>query len=102
MTLLAWSLVPGGFEVVEDGVHLALYGDFVHDQSTGRNHQPFKAEHGCGGGFHLCSCCLGQLAEPAAERISFSSLSLVTSPPVMVEDYREPGYPRNPEEPPRA
>ena len=100
--LLAWSLVPGGLELVEDGVHLALYGDFVHDQSAGGNHQPFQKEHGCGGGFHLCSCCLSQLAEPAAVRFSSLSMSLVTAPAVAVDAFCLLGHPRTPEQPPRA
>ena len=54
--LLAWSLLPGSVELTENAWHLTVHGDLAHDQAR-QGHLPFNPEHGCGGGFHLCSCC---------------------------------------------
>ncbi|HBL31600.1 MAG TPA: hypothetical protein DD490_32665 [Acidobacteria bacterium] len=53
---LAWAMLPGSTEFLENAYHLTVHGDFAHDQAQ-RGHTPFNPEHGCGGGFHLCSCC---------------------------------------------
>lgn len=99
--LLAWSLLPGSVELTENAWHLTTHGDFAHDKGR-QNHIPFNPEHGCGGGFHLCSCCHIQpsLYESAAV-VDFSAhsgaafaLARFSSPP---QDF----FPQL-EEPPRA
>lgn len=100
--LLAWALVPGGAELAENAYHLAVHGDFAHSEPLGQSHRPFGSEHGCGGGFHLCSCCHTQptVSEEkqvlASSRLSTERLSTGALPSVAR------GFARGLEEPPRA
>lgn len=99
--LLCWSLIPGGFELAENVYHLAAHGDFAH-QPARSGHLPFNPEHGCGGGFHLCSCCHFQ-PSLTAHAVALPSASLAGAP--HSRDgflHFACGFPASPEEPPRA
>jgi len=53
--VLAWQLVPGMGEVVENALHLLSEGHTAHALADA-DHAPEGDEHGCSGPFHLCSC----------------------------------------------
>jgi len=52
---LAWQMVPGSAEIVENAVHLIVHGDTAHG-SADADHGEGDPEHGCSGSVHLCSC----------------------------------------------
>jgi hypothetical protein len=52
---MAWQLVPGSTEIVENAVHLVFTGHTAHGPDDAE-HQPDGSEHGCSGSVHLCSC----------------------------------------------
>ncbi len=70
--LVALALMPGAMELVELGVHFAVYGDVAdsaHDEHGG---VPLGIEeHGCSGTMHLGACHGGQYT------IVFAPMSLV-------------------------
>lgn len=100
--LLAWSLVPGGTELAENVYHLAVHGDFAHSGPARQDHKPFGGEHGCGGGFHLCSCCHTQptVSEEKPVLASARPSPEPLSPCVLLTVAQ--GFGSNPEQPPRA
>lgn len=98
---LAWSMLPGGAELVENASHLIMHGDLAHDQ-TNTGHGPFNLEHACSGGFHLCSCCHSQLSE-STFRAPFSApqdgSGILTAGRLASPGL---GFPQAHKEPPRA
>lgn len=57
--LLAWSLLPGGFELAEQTVHLVSKGHLAHSIPDDPDEPPVDAEHGCQGLMHVCHCYHG-------------------------------------------
>jgi hypothetical protein len=55
--VLLLVLFPGAGEAIENAVHLVGFGHTAHAAGTSDQHEPSGSEHGCGGMFHLCSCC---------------------------------------------
>lgn len=53
--LLAFSLVPGGAEIVENAAHLVVAGHTAHALDDA-DHASHGAEHGCSGVVHVCPC----------------------------------------------
>lgn len=56
--MLLLVLFPGTGEAIENAVHLVGFGHTAHATGTPDQHEPSGTEHGCGGTFHLCSCCV--------------------------------------------
>lgn len=54
--LLAWSFLPGGFELIEQTVHLVSKGHLAHSIPDDPDELPADAEHGCQGLMHVCHC----------------------------------------------
>lgn len=101
MLLLACLLLPGGAELVENASHLVIHGDLAHDQAQ-TNHRPFNPEHGCGGGFHLCSCCHSQASSASAyPRVKKPTTFPVTGFGLRIASLST-GFPQASKEPPRA
>ena len=98
--LSVWLMLPGGMELAENAYHLAAHGDLAHNRNAG--HSPFDPEHGCGGGFHLCSCCHFQpsLSENLIEVASGDRLG-EGFPPSTLSSRPQDFFSRL-EEPPRA
>lgn len=98
--VLAWSMLPGGVELLENASHLVAHGDLAHPSKSG--HTPFNPEHGCGGGFHLCSCCHAQTSETLGDL----TVDRPTDHPTVCSLSNRPslglGFPQAPTEPPRA
>lgn len=55
IVFLAWQMVPGGGEIVENAAHLVFAGHTAHGPSDA-DHQGEEPEHGCSGAFHMCPC----------------------------------------------
>lgn len=56
--VLLLVLFPGAGEAIENAVHLVGFGHTAHAAGTSDQHEPSGSEHGCGGMFHLCTCCM--------------------------------------------
>ncbi len=55
--LLAISMIPGIFEVLENAAHLVGEGHLAHlESATTDHHEPVGPEHGCTQIFHVCAC----------------------------------------------
>lgn len=55
--ILALSLMPGAFEVIENAGHLIREGHLAHVAAAVEDHhEPLGPEHGCTLVFHLCAC----------------------------------------------
>jgi hypothetical protein len=54
--VLAFSLMPGAAEAVENVVHLAGEGHLAHAAKHEDRHEPEGDEHGCNSVFHACTC----------------------------------------------
>lgn len=56
--LLAFAMLPAGWELVEVAVHAAQHGDLAHAGDAAHDDEPLgQDEHGCTGLFHFCACC---------------------------------------------
>jgi hypothetical protein len=97
-----WLLVPGAFELVEESVHLAMHGDLAHDPLAGKGHTPFGQEDGCGGGFHLCSCCHSQFSENPGQIKIVAVTGGAQAPDTLHSFLLAWGFPSNPDQPPRS
>lgn len=53
--MVAWQMVPGSNEILENVFHLAREGHLAHALPDAE-HQSTDVEHGCSGPFHLCPC----------------------------------------------
>jgi hypothetical protein len=94
-------MLPGGVELAENVSHLVLHGDFAHD-GTAPGHTPFNEEHGCGGGFHLCSCCHSQSPNSsAAFQVASPGFSFKAAPADRPSSAGA-GFPQSLKNPPRA
>lgn len=99
--LLFLVLFPGAGEAIENAVHLVGFGHTAHAAGTPDQHEPSGSEHGCGGMFHLCSCCMqvtGVLAVAArlGDGADCALASAATSPRPLDVDLQSA------ERPPRA
>lgn len=56
--VLLLVLFPGTGEAIENAVYLAGCEHTAPACGTPERHEPSGSEHGCGGTFHLCSCCM--------------------------------------------
>lgn len=53
--LLAYLMVPGAVEIVENVAHWVTHGDAAHASEQHAKDSP-DDEHGCSGTYHACSC----------------------------------------------
>ncbi len=53
--LIAFVLMPGAAEVVENAAHIVSDGHTAHAVDDA-DHAPRGEEHGCSGTLHVCSC----------------------------------------------
>jgi hypothetical protein len=53
--LLAYLMVPGAVEIVENVGHLITHADTAH-ADNGHAEDSSDDEHGCSGTYHACSC----------------------------------------------
>ena len=55
--VLAFSITPGSFEIVENLAHVLSHGDSAHAEDDGHSERSSSDEHGCSGATHACGCC---------------------------------------------
>ncbi len=55
--LIAFAMLPAGWELVEVAVHAAHHGDLAHAGDDAHDEPLGQDEHGCTGLFHFCACC---------------------------------------------
>lgn len=98
LLVLVLVALPLVVELVENGFHLLAHGDTAHF-SDSEGHQPLSQEHGCGGTFHLCSCCrslsgdtpaLAALPAPAAPVLSVMAAEPLANATGFARSYRRP------------
>lgn len=53
--LLAYLMVPGAIEIVENVAHLVTHGDAAHADAEHSDDGP-RDEHGCSAASHACGC----------------------------------------------
>lgn len=101
LLVLLLIAMPLAVELVENGLHLLAHGDTAH-LSGSEGHEPLSEEHGCGGTFHLCSCC----RSVSGDTPSLAALPSPAAPVLAVMDAERPGMPtgfsRSTRRPPRT
>ncbi|RMH23313.1 MAG: hypothetical protein D6696_00975 [Acidobacteria bacterium] len=77
--LLAVTMMPGAFEVLENAGHLLAAGHLAHAAARGDHHQPPGPEHGCTPTSHLCPChaSLAFLVGPTPPRLALHAAGLL-------------------------
>lgn len=99
--LLAWTLMPGAFEVVESTAHLVTEGHLPHASHAADQHEPSGPEHGCTSVFHLCSCH-ASLSFIGQQRASSATLSGSRFTSAGVPPPLSPGFWPSVDRPPQA
>lgn len=99
--LLAFLLMPGAGELVENAGHLVFEGHLAHAEGTGDAHEPSGPEHGCTPTAHVCGChaSLAFLSPQGPPLQGLSLARLVDTPP---QEMPRPGFLSTIDRPPQV